>query len=164
MNAAQVQFVVSAVGVGIFATLVLDSWALFISRFFGAPVTNWGWVGRWVSGLPSGVYRSTPIAQAAPVPHESALGWLTHYVIGVTYAFAYLTIARAASVEPTLASAVLFGLVTVLAPWLILQPGLGLGFFAAAAARPNLTRTANLISHSIFGVGLFLGWYVLGAR
>jgi len=164
MNLPDPQFVMVAIGVGILATVLLDSWALFISRVFGAPVTNWGWVGRWVSGLPSGIYRSTPIAQAAPVPHESALGWLTHYVIGVTYAFGYLTIARAASVEPTLASAVLFGLVTVLAPWLILQPGLGLGFFAAGAARPNLTRTLNLIAHAIFGLGLYLGWYVLTAR
>jgi len=164
MSSLDLQFVLVGIAVGIVATAVLDSWALFISRFFGAPVTNWGWVGRWVSGLPRGVYRSTPIAQAAPVPHESALGWLTHYVIGITYAFAYLTIVGAASVEPTLASAVLFGLVTVLAPWLILQPGLGLGFFASGAARPNLTRTLNLISHSIFGLGLYLGSYMLAAR
>lgn len=163
MSLIDLQSVMVPVGVGIVATAVLDGWALFISRAFGAPVTNWGRVGRWISGLPGGVYRSVPIADAAPVAHESAIGWLTHYVVGVIYAFAYLAIAGAASVEPTLASAVLFGIATVLAPWLILQPGLGLGFFASAAARPNLTRTLNVISHTIFGVGLYLGWYVLSA-
>jgi hypothetical protein len=161
MNPIDLQLVMVPIGVGIAATVVLDAWALFISRAFGAPVTNWGRVGRWVCGLPGGIYPSTPIAEAAPVAHESALGWLTHYVVGVIYAFTYLAVAGAASMEPTLASAVLFGVATVLAPWLILQPGLGLGFFASAAPRPNLTRALNVISHTVFGLGLYVGWHVL---
>lgn len=148
--------------VGVFATAMLDLWSLTLNRALGAPITNWDYVGRWISGLlTSGTLRHAAIAAVPPAAHERLLGWSTHYVVGVIYAALYLGVLAALNATPSVSSAGVFGLITVLAPWLILQPGLGIGYFATRAPRPNLTRALNLLSHLVFGIGLYLGWVVV---
>lgn len=149
------------VSVGIVATAMLDLWALLLNRMLGLPATNWGHVGRWVAGIPWGFYRAAPIAACPAVSFERSIGWTFHYLIGIAYAWIYLGILDVASMVASLGSAALFGLATVLAPWLILQPGLGIGFFASRAPKPNLTRALNVLAHLVFGVGLFVGWQVI---
>lgn len=143
--------------VGVFATAMLDLWAMALNRAIGAPVTNWAHVGRWVAGVRSGTLCHTNIAAVSPAPHERLLGWSTHYIVGVIYAVLYFGVLAAAGEPPGISSATLFGIVTVLAPWLILQPGLGIGYFAANAPKPNRTRALNLLSHLVFGIGLYVG-------
>jgi len=144
--------------VGVAATALLDIWQLALSWVFGLPRTNWAHVGRWVSGLRSGALQHTSIAAAPSVAYERTIGWATHYVIGVIYAALYLLVLAATSRSPDIVSAVIFGLVTVAAPWLILQPGLGAGYFASNTPKPNQTRALNLLSHLVFGIGLYVGW------
>lgn len=144
--------------IGVIATAILDLWALVLNRLFALPITNWGHVGRWVAGLPTGTVRHSSIGAATAVPYERALGWSTHYLIGVIYAVVYLLILSALGQTPGVFSAALFGIATVLAPWLILQPGLGMGSFARNTPKPNRTRTLNLIAHLVFGLGLYIGW------
>lgn len=143
--------------VGIVATAVLDLWALALNRVLGLPRTNWAHVGRWVAGLTSGAVRHESIAAEPSVAYERAIGWSTHYLVGVVYAALYLVLSAAWSRTPDVHSATLFGAVTVAAPWLILQPGLGAGYFASRAPKPNRTRVLNLLSHLVFGVGLYFG-------
>ncbi|MCB1954077.1 MAG: DUF2938 family protein [Rhodocyclaceae bacterium] len=47
---------------------------------------------------------------------------------------------------------------TILVPWFVLQPGLGIGCFARLAPKPAMTRLTNLSMHGIFGLGLCIGW------
>lgn len=148
--------------VGIVATAVLDSWAQMLRRVFGIPGTNWAHVGRWVAGIPSGALRHDAIQAIPAVAHEVLLGWSTHYMIGVAYAAIYRVMLTATSQTPGPGSAILFGLVTVLAPWLILQPGLGAGYFAGNTPNPAVSRAMNVLSHSVFGVGLYLGFALIG--
>lgn len=147
-----------AVLIGVVATAGLDLWAFILKRGFGLPATNWAHVGRWFAGFPRGVYRHRSIGSAPAIPFELAIGWSAHYAIGVIYAFAYLVIVSWMSVSPTLLSAAAFGVATVLAPWLILQPGMGMGWFANGTDRPMLIRTLNLFAHLVFGLGLYAGW------
>jgi hypothetical protein len=58
----------------------------------------------------------------------------------------------------SLRAAWLFGLVTILSPWFILQPVLGLGLCAVKAPKPNMVRLQNFAIHSIFGIALYYGW------
>jgi hypothetical protein len=58
--------------------------------------------------------------------------------------------------EPALAPALFFGTVTVAAPWLIMQPGMGTGFAASRARNPWSARFSGLITHAIFGLGLYV--------
>ena len=145
---------------GIGATLTIDLWAQLLKRTNRIMPTNWGMVGRWFAGLPQGRLRLSAEASASPLRYELALGWLAHYAIGVCYAFIYMAILQAAYAPVSLLSAAIFGLVTVLAPWLILHPGLGNGWFASATPKPNLIRILNIGAHLVFGVGLYLAWRV----
>ena len=142
---------------GAVATALLDLWSLSLNRVLGFPATNWGHVGRWVAGLPSGSFRHASIAEVPHIAWERVIGWSTHYLIGIVYAVLYLLVLAAVSSAPSVHSAALFGVGTVLMPWLILQPGIGLGYFATRARKPSLTRLLNLLSHLVFGVGLYVG-------
>jgi Protein of unknown function (DUF2938) len=52
--------------------------------------------------------------------------------------------------------ALLFGLGTVLFPYLIMQPAYGLGIAASKTPNPTAARLKSLMSHGIFGLGLYL--------
>lgn len=58
--------------------------------------------------------------------------------------------------SPVIAPALLFGAVSVLTPFLILQPGLGAGIAASRTPKPNVARARSLVTHLMFGLGLYL--------
>jgi len=71
----------------------------------------------------------------------------------------YLSLVATSSLgRPTFISALLFGLITVMASWFILQPGLGMGVLARNAPDPWLKRMNSLIIHSVFGMAIFVFW------
>ncbi len=144
---------------GVVATVAIDLWLAVLDKGFKLPVTNWAMVGRWVGHLPGGKLIHSPIESSVEIRHEHALGWAFHYVTGIVYAFLYLAIVLSfIEGEPTLLSAMLFGLITVVVPWFVLQPGLGLGYFARLTPKPNVIRVMSLSVHAIFGVSLYIGW------
>ena len=146
---------------GITATVAIDLWATFSNRMLGWPRTNWGLVGRWIGHMRDGRFTHVSIGSSPTIAHESILGWVFHYVVGCIYAALYLMYVGTAQMgQPTLVSAVLFGLVTILSPWLLMQPALGLGVFASKAPRPTLVRMQNLMIHTIFGLALFYSYHL----
>jgi hypothetical protein len=149
---------------GITATAAIDLWATFANRILGWPRTNWGMVGRWIGHMRDGQFTHISIGASPPIVHESIFGWVFHYAVGCIYAALYLVYVSTAQMgRPTLVSAVLFGLVTILSPWLLMQPALGLGICASKAPRSNLVRLQNLIIHSIFGLVLYYSFQVSNA-
>ena len=149
---------------GITATVAIDLWATFANRVLGWPRTSWALVGRWIGHMRDGQFTHASIGSAPTIAHESVLGWVFHYVVGCVYAALYLVYVSAAQMgQPTLVSAVLFGLVTILSPWLVMQPALGLGICASNAPRPTLVRMQNLFIHTIFGFALYYSYQALNA-
>jgi hypothetical protein len=63
-----------------------------------------------------------------------------------------LTWARSPSLLPALG----IGIVTVLAPLLILQPALGAGIASSKTPRPVFNAIKSLVTHTVYGVGLYL--------
>ncbi len=148
--------------IGIIATICLDVWAAFVKHVLHLPAAHWAMVGRWVGHLPRGRFVHPAIAESPPISNELAIGWITHYVTGIVYGIAYLGIVQGLlSRDPSLVSALIFGLATVVAPWFILQPGLGAGVFASRTPNPARTRMINLSMHTVFGVSLYLGWVLV---
>lgn len=146
---------------GIIATALLDAWAVFYQVVAGQAATNWGLVGRWIAGIPKGLFIQHGIANAKTVANEKTIGWSAHYIIGIIYAWLYLLMAREIfASQPGITSALGFGLATVIAPWFILQPGMGLGVCARKTPKPWLKRLSSILAHSVFGIGLFLGWWL----
>ena len=151
-----------AVAVGLGATVFMDVWALFARRAFGVPLANYCLIGRWLRYMPEGRFVHASIAAAPPKPAECAVGWITHYLTGVVYALVLVAIAPDGWLaRPTLLPALLFGIGSVLVPYLIMQPAMGLGIAASKAPRPMPARLRSLMAHTAFGFGLYLS--ALGA-
>ncbi|KRF01976.1 hypothetical protein ASG87_10775 [Frateuria sp. Soil773] len=158
------EFAARATAIGIGATLLIDAWALLLKRLFGIQSLNFGMVGRWLGHLAGGRFRHAAIAQAAPVRGELAVGWIAHYAIGVAFAAGLIAVEGLAwARQPTFPPALAFGVATVLFPFLVMQPGMGAGFAASRTPDPARARLRSVLTHAVFGIGLY-GSAALAAR
>jgi hypothetical protein len=148
--------VAGGVAIGLGATLVMDLWNLFLKRAFGVASLDYCMLGRWVGNIPRGSLRHASIAAAPKARHECAVGWITHYSIGVGLALAFvLAVSGEWLARPTPLPALAFGLVTVVFPFFLLQPSLGLGVAASKTPKPAQARLKSLATHAVFGIGLY---------
>jgi Protein of unknown function (DUF2938) len=145
------------IATGIGATLVMDLGSLARRRFFATPLPNYALVGRWIAHVARGRICHAAIAKSAAARGELAIGWLTHYAVGLVFAALLALVAGPAwFTAPTFAPALAIGIATVLFPFLVMQPAMGAGFAASRAPRPNAARLQSLATHAIFGAGLYL--------
>jgi Protein of unknown function (DUF2938) len=146
-----------AVLVGIGAIVIMDIWNIVLQHMLNISSLNFCLVGRWLSHMPSGTFMHTNIAMAAKRPAECAIGWTAHYLIGVFFALllVFLTSGRWLE-QPSFLPALLMGIGTVPIPYFIMQPALGFGIAAAKTSHPTQARLKSLMTHTIFGVGLYL--------
>jgi hypothetical protein len=143
---------------GLVATAVMDVWGLVRKPLLGLPAADYRLVGRWVSYFARGKFRHDSIGKAPAAGGELVTGWIAHYLLGLAFAFVFIVMAGPAWIaRPTVAPALAFGLVTVLVPAGVMQPAMGLGFAASRTPRPGAARIQSLLTHSVFGFGLYLG-------
>lgn len=152
--------IASALFVGCGATAVMDGWSILRKRLLGIPPLDYALVGRWFAYLPRGRFVHRPIAVSPPVHGERMLGWIAHYGSGVAFAGVLLAIFGVEWLcRPTIGPALIVGIGTIVAPFLLLQPGMGAGIAARRTPRPNAARLQSLITHTVFGFGLYAaGW------
>lgn len=153
----------SAALIGAGATLTFDLWAQLMKYAFRFTPSNICLVGRWILYMPEGIFRHASIGASPTKRGECAMGWIAHYSIGITLAGVFVAIAGDGwRQHPTLLPALLYGLVTVAAPFFVMQPAFGLGFAASKTPKPGQARLRSLMNHAAFGLGLYL--FGLGAR
>jgi DUF2938 family protein len=146
-----------AIAIGIGATLVMDLWNLFLKRAFHIPSLDYCLLGRWALHLTDGRFRHASIAAAPRKPFECPVGWMAHYTIGVLLAVGLVLLTSGHWLaQPTLMPALLYGIATVVFSFFILQPSLGLGVAGSRTANPAQARLKSLMTHVVFGVGLYL--------
>jgi hypothetical protein len=149
--------VLGAIAIGIGATLVMDLWNLFLKRTFGIASLNYCLLGRWLLHIPGGTLRHASIAAAQQKPFECTVGWISHYTIGVAFALVFVVLTSGDWLaRPTLLPALLYGIGTVVFPFFILQPSLGLGIAASRTPKPTQARLKSLATHTVFGIGLYV--------
>ena len=145
------------VATGIGATMVMDLGSLLRRQLFETPLPNYALVGRWIAHSARGRIRHVAISKSPPVRGELAIGWVAHYAVGIAFAGLLHLVTGAEWFEhPRLAPALATGIATVLAPFLVMQPAMGSGFAAARTPRPSAARLQSLLTHTIFGAGLYL--------
>ncbi|HEX6956818.1 MAG TPA: DUF2938 domain-containing protein [Ferrovibrio sp.] len=150
--------------IGAGATAAMDLWGLLVRRAYGVAGLDYRLVGRWLGHLLRGRLRHDSIAKSASVPAEAALGWVAHYAIGIGFATGLIAVRGEGWLRtPTIAPALLTGLVTLLAPFLVMQPAFGLGIAASRTPDPAAARLRSLITHLVFGAGLFVSARLLTA-
>lgn len=149
--------------VGMAATLIMDVSALIRARVFGSASIDYGLVGRWLGHMLHGQFRHASIVAAPRVRHERLVGWVFHYITGCVFAMALLGGQGLAWLcNPSLMPALLTGLISVIAPFFIMQPAFGLGIAASRTAVPSAARRRSLIAHLTFGLGLYAaGWLLM---
>lgn len=164
-----IEFIVRSMLIGAGATVAMDAWAAVLRRL-GVPSLNFALLGRWIGHIPEGRWLHESIARAAPVRGELLLGWGAHYSIGIAFAVLLLAVHGLSwARSPTLAPALLIGIVTVVAPLFILQPALGAGIASLKTPTPVFNCVKSLVTHTVFGVGLYLAarataWLLPGAH
>jgi hypothetical protein len=145
--------VLALIVTGVGATVVMDVWGVLRKRLFGIPPADYAMVGRWIGHMVYGTLRHDRIGAAVPIPRERIIGWTAHYATGVAFAAGLIWIVGLEWLDrPTLVPALAFGICTVAAPFLLMQPGMGAGL-----------ALQSLITHGVFGFGLWLAAWVRAA-
>lgn len=154
------EYLVPVLITGVGATAVMDLWGFARQPLLGIPSPDYGLVGRWLAHMPRGRFRHASIAKSPAVPGERLIGWTAHYLIGIAFAAVLPAIWGIDWLQqPTVGPALVVGIATVAAPFLLMQPGMGAGIAASRTPRPAAARVQSLATHAVFGVGLYAaGW------
>ena len=143
---------------GVLATLVMDLLAIFLAKIkiihppIGSEV-----VGRWTLYMFRGKFIHKDIHETPALNNEKSVALLSHYLIGIVLAGIYLLLElKAPSMRHQLWMPLIFGLATVLLPWLWLYPSMGLGFLASKTQKQSPYIVTSLVNHTNFGLGMVL--------
>jgi hypothetical protein len=151
-----------AILIGTTATAFLDIWSATRTWLSKTPFPNYGLVGRWLAYLSKGKFFHEAIAKSPPIKGERLVGWIAHYLIGIAFATILLAIWGTEWLRhPTLIPALIVGIGSVAAPFLLMQPGMGAGIAARRTPHPATARLRSLTTHTIFGIGLYVAGCVV---
>ena len=153
-STAEILLKAALVGVG--GTIVLDLYAFTMSRVFGEPATSWAMVGRWFGNMARGQFVQIAMSEAVPVKGELTIGWIAHYAIGIGYGLLLVGLWGKVWLErPTFPPPMILAWVLLVAPYLVMMPGMGMGIAGSRTPKPNLTRLKSVMGHSVFGLGMY---------
>jgi hypothetical protein len=88
----EANYIFGAIVIGIGASLVMDSWNLFLKRTFSIPSLSYCLLGRWLLHMPGGTFVHTSITATPQKPFECTVGWIAHYTIGVVFALVFIVL------------------------------------------------------------------------
>ena len=147
---------------GIIATALLDFWNIARYYLFDTPLTNYEFIGRWMLYMLNGQFYHASIKASQSLPYELITGWFGHYFIGVVFAaLLFLLFGLKWLEKPTFKPAIIVGMITVIVPYFIMHPGMGMGVAGYLTPNPMTIINKVIISHIVFGVTLYLGGHVL---
>ncbi|AZS49454.1 DUF2938 domain-containing protein [Entomomonas moraniae] len=143
--------------IGVGATLIMDAWAVIQKRVWNIPPLDYRLVGRWVGCFFQKKLIHKTIIQTSQVKGEVIIGWFLHYLIGIVFSFLMIwVVGYKWLLNPTFFPALIAGIISVIAPFFIMQPCFGFGIAASLTPKPNSARFRSLIAHVSFGVGLYI--------
>ncbi len=147
--------IVKTILIGIGATFTMDVWA-YLLRFFNIKSLDYRFLGRWIGNIPKGKFFHDKIFDTPPVRNELIIGWIAHYLIGISFAvLLVLVYGKGWLDEPTFYPALIIGVITIVAPLFVMQPAFGIGIASSKLPAPNTARFKSLCTHTIYGVGLY---------
>lgn len=151
------EILLRTVALGLGATLLMDLWALLLKHIYDVKGLDFRFVGRWIGHMTRSQFVHSDIRKAPATAGEEAIGWAAHYAIGVLFAAVLIAVCGKNWLEtPTLLPALVTGLVTLIAPFFVMQPAFGFGFASSRTPNPAKARARSLVTHTVFGLGLFV--------
>ncbi|XQF91582.1 DUF2938 family protein (plasmid) [Pseudoalteromonas espejiana] len=95
----------------------VDIYARLLAKFFTRH--NWQLV-RWVGHMKSGQFYQPALPKAEKIPGELAIGWVVHYLIGITYGLILMVCVNTQWLDlPTILPALLVAWFGIVAPFLL---------------------------------------------
>ncbi|CAH1687780.1 conserved membrane hypothetical protein [Hyphomicrobiales bacterium] len=151
------ELIAKAIPIGIGATILFDIWQQVLRFALNGPAPSWKLPGRWFGNMPRLKFvHPEGVAKSPPLPGEDAIGWIMHYVVGISFAVALLAIwGTSWASQPTFGPALTVGLVTVGLGWFVMQPCMGNGIACNRAPNPMKARALSIIAHVVFAIGLY---------
>lgn len=154
---------IAIVLIGVAATAVLDLW-LFALKRLGVSTGSFALVGRWMAHMARGRFTHASIARSEPISNELAIGWATHYAVGIAFAALLVALQGVGWLQqPTIVPALLTGVATVVMPLFVMQPAMGAGLAASKTPSPLKNSARSVANHAVFGGGLYLAASALAA-
>ena len=145
--------------VGLGACVIFDVWQQIFHRVTSIPPSDWSMVGRWAINLVTSSQLVTHNLESQPERKgELWVGWLVHYIIAIIYAAIFMLLMEAHILNAEFADGLLYGVVSVVVPWLFFMPCLGKGVMGRLTPNPMLVCGLALMMHSIFGAAIGLGF------
>nr|WP_288836896.1 DUF2938 family protein [uncultured Flavobacterium sp.] len=147
--------------VGIGATVTVDLFTAILS-FFTHKGHGILYIGRWVSYIFKGKIFHNNIMETPRISNELIIGWLSHYVIGILFAFVLVSVFRIKWLQyPNFLAAIKIGLLTLFFPVCILQPAMGFGIGFSKLPESGFLLTKIILIHLVYGFGLYFTALIL---
>jgi len=146
---------------GLLATALFDGW-LWLQKQLGGRTLNFAYLGRWIGHFRHLKFIHAQIGQAPAITNEWLIGVAGHYAIGILIA-ALLLLAGGSEWmrHPQIGTALLVGILTVVFPLLIMQPGMGGGIAFSHTPQPWINSLKSLLNHTMFGLCLYVAGVVM---
>jgi hypothetical protein len=141
---------------GIFATLFMDISAKILTTLkIVHPPLESHIPGRWAIYILKGKFVHKDIHQTPALKNERTAALISHYLIGIILIGIYLLLeSKIPSMQNQIWMTLLFGVTTVLLPWLWLYPSIGMGFLALKTKNQSEYIIFSIINHLNFGIGM----------
>jgi len=155
-------FIINGIFIGLIATAIFDLFQSSLSFAYQINKPKWHLVGRYFANFKDKIYYQDDIENEEIIKNELVIGYFIHYLIGIIYGVIYMVFNIIFFNNPSLFLALIIGFITVLGNWCIMMPfAFNKGFFASEQNGRIHLLTQNLISHFIFGMGLFIGHIII---
>lgn len=153
--------VIETILMGIFATYFMDLIGSFlVRRKFIHSFIEPEAVGRWFLYMFRGKIIHKDINKTPALNNEKLWSTTSHYLIGIILAGIYLFLElKVPAIRDQIWMPLIFGIATVILPWFLLIPSIGLGLMASKSPNKLSIIKTNLINHTNFGLGLLI-WIV----
>ncbi len=150
--------VLQGVAAGVVGTVVMDLGNTLFARAGIISKVEVGIIGRMAAGWMRGRFWYGHPGEMEEATHETPLGYITHYAIGVGFAGPYVLgwdVLVGGPASP--AWAVAYGVFTTVASWFFVYPAMGLGAFGRRSPDGLRAVFSPLANHSFYGLGLAAG-------
>jgi hypothetical protein len=150
--------IIESILMGIFATYFMDIMGSYLVRKkIIYSLVEPEVVGRWFLYLFTGKFIHEDIRRTPSLKNEKFWSYISHYMIGIILAGIYLFLELNLSViRENMWVSLIFGIATVLLPWLWLFPSIGIGFFASKAPNQYRYLKTSFVNHTNFGFGMLI--------
>jgi len=150
-----VDLLVTGIVAGVLGTIVMDLLNAVFARAGLIQKIDIRMIGRMSSGWARGRFRYNSPGEVGPTSNELALGYLSHYMIGVGLAVPFVVCWGVSAEGPISPIWIfVFGVATTVASVFFVYPSLGLGLFGTRSPDGLRAPLSSLANHTFFGAGM----------